>query len=80
MKDTDYQTDQILHPQHNYISRYSGHFSLDCLSFSFLESTVSASLGTEVELEGATPFLRAGKAPSHHPEINNTLIVPGNDF
>lgn len=74
MKDTDYQTDQIFHPQHNYINRYSGLLSFDCIFFSFLESTVSVSLGTEVELEGATPFLRTGKAPSNQLEINNACL------
>lgn len=70
--DADCQTDKILHPKHNYINRYSGHFPFDYFFCSFLESTISVSVGTELESEGATPFLRTGKAPSNHLEINNT--------
>jgi len=70
--DTHCQTDQILHPRHNCINRYSGHFPFEYVFFSFLESTAAVSMGTELESEGATPFLRTGKALTNHLEINNT--------
>lgn len=45
IKDTDYQTGQILHPRHNYINRYSGHFSLDCIFFFCLVKLYICVLG-----------------------------------